>query len=80
MLEFVERFTLELSAAQRDAAITATDIAHRLLVADAEHRPRGSPARLALEHHVRATEELMNALLIAERRWRPGWRTRKTRV
>lgn len=80
MPRFVERFTLELTAAQRDAAITATDIAHRLLVADAEHRPRGTPARIALEHHARALEELMHAVLSAERKWRPGWKTRKQKA
>jgi hypothetical protein len=70
MPEYVERFTLELSAAQRDAAITATDIAHRLLVADAEHRPRNSPDRAILDHHARAVAELMDRLLTATREYR----------
>ena len=65
----METYRLELTAAQRDAAITATDIAHRLLTADAEGRYRGTPERAALEHHARAVEELMHALLTAERLW-----------
>ena len=65
----METYRVELSAAQRDAAITAIDIAHRLLTADAEGRYRGTADRVALEHHARAVAELMHLILRARREW-----------